>query len=229
MTPRKKTRRKGFYIPKVTFHTGKPGAPAGQSSAARSFWFGPLGKLLLAYYVVMVAFGLLIPENILSTHSGLKTFTDFMAAIVPQIDRVTELGQAPEVNRLVYSVLWVVGPVVSYYLFSLWINNGNSAELGLLGKNPQSHPVTVPQIISAWLLFASGIYIYMWIPEYIMDTKLARWTFINSNGVVFSAPFITFSVFFFFVSCFVTIKLALTGKITWVKGFWVKHKDRNHG
>lgn len=66
---------------------------------------------VLGSYGVLVLAGLLIPENILRDYPFARTFSDFMAAIIPQIDRITALGVAPDINRFYYSVLWTTFPL----------------------------------------------------------------------------------------------------------------------
>ena len=75
-------------------------------------WKSPLGLALIGYYLVMAVVGLLIPEDILSANAWAREFSDFMASIVPQIDRITALGIRPEVNRFYFSVLWAGSPLL---------------------------------------------------------------------------------------------------------------------
>lgn len=72
------------------------------------------GKLIFVIYALMVVFGWWVSNDLLESSPNLRLFTDFMASIVPQIDRVTTLGGATagNANRVLYSVLWVVGIVL---------------------------------------------------------------------------------------------------------------------
>lgn len=72
----------------------------------------PYGLALVAYYAVMAVVGMLIPEDILRSHAWAREFSDFMASIVPQIDRITALNIKPDVNRFYFSVLWAGSPVL---------------------------------------------------------------------------------------------------------------------
>jgi hypothetical protein len=72
----------------------------------------PFGIALLTYYLVMAIVGMLVPDDILQSNVWAREFSDFMAGIVPQIDRVTALNIKPDVNRFYFSVLWTGGPVL---------------------------------------------------------------------------------------------------------------------
>lgn len=80
-------------------------------------------RFFLASWAVLAFIGFFIPEDIITKHAWAREFTDFMARIVPQIDRVTALNLRPEVNRFHYSVLWAVSPVY-FVIFMLAINTG---------------------------------------------------------------------------------------------------------
>lgn len=75
-------------------------------------WLNPLSLLLIGYYLVMAIVGTLIPDDILSANAWARDFSDVVASIVPQIDRITALGIKPDVNRFYFSVLWAVSPVL---------------------------------------------------------------------------------------------------------------------
>ena len=74
----------------------------------------------------------------ISSATYLGEFTDFMAGIVPQIDRVTALNLRPEVNRFHYSVLWAVSPVY-FAIFMPAVNKSNKS-IRLIGKRPDVVP-----------------------------------------------------------------------------------------
>lgn len=84
-----------------------PIAPS--DGAQKSVWLNPFGLALVAYYLVMAFVGLCIPDDILKANTWAKEFSDFMASIIPQIDRITALGIKPDVNRFYFSVLWLGG------------------------------------------------------------------------------------------------------------------------
>ena len=86
-------------------------------------------------YVLFVYIGLAIPEDVLNAHPSAREFADFMASIVPQIDRVTALGLSPEENRLNYSILWAAAPI--FFLLSLrW--EGQHIQAGFYKNKPMS-------------------------------------------------------------------------------------------
>lgn len=72
----------------------------------------PFGIALVVYYLVMAVVGMLVPDDILKSYAWAREFSDFMAGIVPQIDRVTALNVKPDVNRFYFSVLWAGSPVL---------------------------------------------------------------------------------------------------------------------
>lgn len=75
-------------------------------------WRNPFGIALVAYYLVMAVVGLLIPDDILEVHAWARDFSDFMASVVPQIDRITALNIKPDVNRFYFSALWATIPAL---------------------------------------------------------------------------------------------------------------------
>jgi hypothetical protein len=60
----------------------------------------------------MAVVGLCIPDDILKANAWARDFSDFMASIVPQIDRITALNIQPDVNRFYFSVLWAASPLL---------------------------------------------------------------------------------------------------------------------
>lgn len=75
-------------------------------------WISPFGIALLVYYFAMAIIGILIPDDILTNHAWAREYSDFMADIVPQIDRITALNINPDVNRFYFSVLWTGVPIL---------------------------------------------------------------------------------------------------------------------
>ena len=77
--------------------------------------YGPETKsptgLFFGSWVILAVIGLFIPEKVLSENEWAWRFSDFMASIVPQIDRIAALNLRPEVNKFHYSILWAVSPV----------------------------------------------------------------------------------------------------------------------
>ncbi len=83
--------------------------------------------MLVAYYLLMAIVGMLVPDNILKSYAWAREFSDFMAGIIPQIDRVTALNIKPDVNRFYFSVLWAGSPVSLYLCLSaIWRGRENA-------------------------------------------------------------------------------------------------------
>ena len=87
----------------------------------RSPWRNPYNIALVAYCLVMAVVGLLVPDDILQVNARARDFSDFMASIVPQIDRITALNIKPDVNRFYFSVLWAGNPILFFIsLLLVW-------------------------------------------------------------------------------------------------------------
>jgi hypothetical protein len=86
-------------------------------------WLDPFAIALVAYYLGMAIVGLLVPDDILKGNAWARAFCDFMATIVPQIDRITALGVEPDVNRFYFSALWAGSPM-AFLIGLLHIWNG---------------------------------------------------------------------------------------------------------
>ena len=111
----------------------------------KSAWRNPFGIALVVYYLVMAVLGLLIPDDILKSNAWAREFSDFMASIVPQIDRITALNIKPDVNRFYFSVLWVGSPVL-FLLCAIVIWTGRLNPSAIMWKLP-----LLPAV--AWMLF----------------------------------------------------------------------------
>jgi hypothetical protein len=89
----------------------------------------------LSWYVPLVLLGLFTPETILRDHAWACEFVDFMAQIVPQIDRLPRLKIDVEINQFVYSAAWAVAiPVTGQVVFvswRLWKNGDKGVPFGL--------------------------------------------------------------------------------------------------
>lgn len=81
----------------------------------KSFWCEMTKPEVLVFIVPYVGFALLAyytPRTILTDWPEARAFTDVMATIIPMIEVATERGgKFSEVNRFVYSVIWVIAPV----------------------------------------------------------------------------------------------------------------------
>lgn len=90
-------------------------------SPKRSPWRNPFGIALVAYCLVMALVGLLVPDDILQANAWARDFSDLMASIVPQIDRITALNIKPDVSRFYFSVLWAGNPILFFIsLLLVW-------------------------------------------------------------------------------------------------------------
>jgi hypothetical protein len=85
-------------------------------------WRNPFGIALVVYYLVMACVGLAIPDDILSANARAREFSDLMASIVPQIDRITALGIKPDVNRFYFSVLWLGSPMILLAVLAFFLS-----------------------------------------------------------------------------------------------------------
>jgi len=76
---------------------------------------------MVAYYLVMALVGACIPDDILKANAWAREFSDFMASIVSQIDRITAVGIKPDVNRFYFSVLWAGSPLLLFIvILMMW-------------------------------------------------------------------------------------------------------------
>lgn len=117
-------------------------------------WKTPLGLALIGYYLVMAVVGMLIPDDILKANAWAREFSDFMASIVPQIDRITALGIKPDVNRFYFSVLWAGSPLFLLILaLTAW--NGYVTGLATIWQMTfiRSLPLVVLAVSLAFLSF----------------------------------------------------------------------------
>jgi hypothetical protein len=95
----------------------------------------PFGIALVVYYLVMAVVGMLVPDDILKSYAWAREFSDFMAGIVPQIDRVTALNVKPDVNRFYFSVLWAGSPVLMV-IVCLMLLDGKKRNVATMWKTP---------------------------------------------------------------------------------------------
>ena len=99
----------------------------GLQAYKKSEWRDPFGVALVLYYLTMAIVGLCIPDDVLKTSASAREFSDFMASIVPQIDRLTAINIKPEINRLYFSVLWAGSPVLfAIALKAIWRSRSSS-------------------------------------------------------------------------------------------------------
>jgi hypothetical protein len=122
----------------------------------KQFYTSPWGIAFIAYFVVMGLVGAFTPADILKANPWAREFCDFMASLVPQIDAVTKLNIAPDINRFYFSVMWAGSPV-AFILIG-----------GLLWTDRQSH-LSNPKLIwrspfwkqALWLLLIGTFMLLM--------------------------------------------------------------------
>lgn len=140
----------------------------------RADWVNPPTIAMGVYFLLMAFVGLLIPDDILKTNPDARQFSNFMASIVPQIDRITALNIKPDVNRFYFSVLWAVSPIL--FVIGLWHTWDGRKRNYPMWTMPFT---TVPVYIIICLLFI------IWSQQlWAVDSKmrLSRGFFENSFG-----------------------------------------------
>ena len=149
---------------------------AAQQPNRKSPWLNPFGLALIAYYLVMAIIGLLVPDDILKSYQGTAEFSDFMAAIIPQIDHITALNIKPDVNRFYFSVLWAGSPVLLLIVcMMMW----DAKQRGVA-------PIWTTPFIKSLAPMSLGIFFTIagfqlqWIVD--PDLRLAEFTFGTSIG-----------------------------------------------
>lgn len=98
--------------------------PIQDSNLSPSPWRTPHAIAAVLYCICMTVVGLWVPDNILKDNNWARDFSNFMAGIVPQIDRITALNIKPDVNRFYFSVLWAGSPaliiIIIFAVFDGW-------------------------------------------------------------------------------------------------------------
>jgi hypothetical protein len=147
----------------------------------------PVVLFWTASYVVFFVIALATPETILDDYPQARRFTDFMAAIVPQIDLVARAsGPAAQANRFVYALLWAVIPVYTVIMFvqtrRLILTRGFSAQ-------PRSWFQLAIEMAFGVYVFVDGIF-FMWAVD--ISDRLTRSIFVDLLGRAFWAPLWSF-------------------------------------
>jgi hypothetical protein len=94
---------------------------APQKVDCKKFYTTPWAIVFIAYFVAMGLVGALTPADILTANSWAKDFCNFMAGLVPQIDRVTALSIESDINRFYFSVMWAGSPLLFVFIAcSIW-------------------------------------------------------------------------------------------------------------
>ena len=125
--------------------------------------------------MVMAVVGMLVPDDILKSYAWAREFSDFMAGIVPQIDRVTALNIKPDVNRFYFSVLWAGSPIALYLCLSaIW--RGRSNTNATMWRMP-------PKTAALWSLFYLAIVCGAQFGYWMTDTANRQLLFFLDNKV----------------------------------------------
>ena len=106
----------------------------------------------------MAAVGMLIPDDIMS-HQWAREFSEFMADIVPQIDRITALNIKPDVNRFYFSLLWAGAPMCALIIVLGALVRGVNENF-VKNDRPLLMPMAaflVLGLASFWLIFLPGV------------------------------------------------------------------------
>jgi hypothetical protein len=181
----------------------------------KSVWLNPFGLAMVAYYLVMALVGICIPDDILKANAWAREFSDFMASIVSQIDRITQIGIKPDVNRFYFSVLWAGSPLLlSIASLMIWD-----------AKRRGVAPVwTTPFWKSFWpILFGFFVCVFVWQVTWMTDPSLriSRFYFANPIGRGLLGQTFVFGLIFFGSG----IVLWALG---WLTGYIPRNIERQH-
>lgn len=67
---------------------------------------------IIAYMIFGFILALILPTDVLSTHSNLSKFSDWMASIIPSINSISSISSFPEVTKFFFATMWFLAPVV---------------------------------------------------------------------------------------------------------------------
>ena len=171
----------------------------------------PQKYFLLGSWAFFAAIGLVIPGDILE-HAWAHDFTDFMAAIVPQIDRIAALGLKPEINRFHYSILWAILPI--YFAVVMISGNQNI----VMGHNRLSPEKIYLSLITGFLFFYFSMFLGFGFGSVDPDDRTSRILFYNPITRAIWAPIFAFGPAVFFGGILLIIKGMITGHIFKEKG-----------
>jgi len=74
-------------------------------------------RFLKIEFAVLFLFGLILPNSDWYLQPWAIELSNWVAYIIPQIDRFTEIGIEPEVNRLYFSILWTLSPLTGFVIY----------------------------------------------------------------------------------------------------------------
>ena len=166
----------------------------------------PQMYFLLGSWAFFGALGLLIPSDILD-HAWAREFTDFIAAIVPQIDRIAALKLKPDVNRFHYSVLWSVSPI--YLIIAISSMNANIVS----GAHKLNYIQSLLSLIFGLYIFLFSMFLWYGFGSVKADDPQTVFLFYNDIIRSFWAPLFAFVPSFFAGGIFVILKNMITGHL----------------
>lgn len=164
----------------------------------------PQNQMMLGSWALFVIVGLLIPETILE-HEWARNFCDFMASIVPQIDRVTDLGLRPEVNRFHYSLLWAFAPIYGVWFVATVEKSCAHAKVRMAPFDALRYGLGCAAFAVAFMFVVFG-----WFGD-PQDSREAQGLFGNVVGRAFWAPLYVGATIMFTVLTFVCSRLMIAG------------------
>lgn len=150
----------------------------------------PFGIAFFAYYLVMALIGMLIPDDIMS-HRWAREFSDFMASVVPQIDRITALNIKPDINRFYFSLQWACSPIL-FLITCMAVWRGKKMRTAPLWVTPFKNGV-LPMFFALFVVVAPLQFTFIIEPG-LKLTKLAFGTVLGRG--FFSQAFVIGPIFF---------------------------------
>lgn len=171
---------------------------------------------VLGSYALFVVIGLAVPESVLRDYAWAKNFSDVMASIVPQIDRVTQLSAAmhakADVNRFYYSFLWAISPLY----FAIFYNSSN--QYIKTNYKIESMFAVLPHIL---FMLVVSLFIFFWPTE--GGSRIEGMLFKHRLSSIFLGPMMVPGIMVMVSLLFVLIKGLMTGDIYYKSG------ERGHG
>lgn len=151
--------------------------------------WGATDYWMVVAYCAMVVFGWWVPNDLIERSPELRAFCDFMAAVIPQIDRVTTLGGVTIGNaqRVIYSVLWVFAiftlPVAIWRRFK---------EVQRDGFEPEHRTTSWLMVVFAPTLGSALALNALFLYSMDLSSRLGSFVFANRFGAGIFAPLLVF-------------------------------------
>jgi hypothetical protein len=144
----------------------------------KTYFSTPTGMALIIYFLFTALIGMFIPSDVLTANAWAREFSDFMASIVPQIDRITALGIKPDVNRFYFSLLWAMSPIlISLIFFDALMRKNNHPVWRATAGN-----VLFTVIVAVCLVFAANNIYWMDAAEGSRAKRILNFYFETSLG-----------------------------------------------